>query len=165
MKNLKNFVLAVEIFLSKKVFAYLFLGFSVVTLFYVVKSWTNTPEMQQLLWLSLTKMWLAIPFLAFHVMQLIAYHEKSQYPGINPKISIFSSRTIAFSYLAYISGIGLFFAVFLGCKAYNFYINIDNEERKPIITWFIWDCVAVITISLIAYNMSNHVTMEDILGY
>lgn len=164
MKNLRTFVLAVEEVLANKPFAYFCLVLAIAGLFPPVINWSER-DLSQLVWPSITKMWLAIPFLIFHIVQMFVYTEKSNYAGIEPKPSIFSSRTIIFSYLTYISGIGILFAMFIGCKAYNFYINVENYKRKPINTWLIWDIIAVIAIGIIAYKIPNPITMEDILGY
>lgn len=165
MKKIKKIVLVIEEVLSNKPFAYFVLILAIAGLCPPMISWEINSNLSQLMWPSLVKLLLALPFMIFHLVQMVVYKKKSAYPGIEPPDSIFNNWNLGLSYLMYSMGVGIIFCILSLFKFINLYINNDENERKPIPTWWIWDIIAVIAISIIAYKIHNPITMEDILGY
>lgn len=168
MKKLKEFVMVVEILIATRGFAYIVLMFPVAFLIFSPDiHWSGyDSRMQQMVFPSVTKLWLAIPFVIFHILQAIAYTEEGRYAGIQPKGNIFNPVTVLSSYLTYASGIGFVFLIFMVIKFLHLYTgDARSYERKPIQTWWILDIIAVMIIGIIAHTIDHHITMETILGY
>ncbi len=172
MGKIKNGVLAVENLLSNKLLARVMLVLSIIAfliLFLIlIRRGNNTFAMQQLLWPSLSKFIIAIPFCIFHIIQMLIYRGPMRYAKRNGYSNVIGWRTAIFSYFIYCLGTGWIFLIVLLAKAIHIYSSIENmESKKPLANWFVWDIVTVFTVSITACLIPEnyHITMKSILGY
>lgn len=168
MEKIKNSVSVIENLLSNKLLARVMFILAMISFLILIARVDDTFAMQQLLWPSLSKFIIAIPFCIFHIIQILIYRGPVRYAQRNGYSNVIGWRTAIFSYFIYCLGMGILFLLVLFAKAIHIYSSIENmESKKPLANWFVWDVVTVFVVSIIAYLIPEdyHITMKSILGY